>query len=32
MREILTININELSERELLSNKIIELENSLKNQ
>jgi len=29
-KEILTININELSERQLLSNKIIELENSLK--
>ena len=28
--EILTIDINELSERQLLSNKIIELENSLK--
>ena len=29
-KEILTIDINELSERQLLSNKIIELENSLK--
>jgi uncharacterized protein YcbX len=29
-KEILTINVNELSEHELLSNKIIELENSLK--
>ncbi|MDC1280140.1 MOSC domain-containing protein [Pelagibacteraceae bacterium] len=29
-KEILTINVNELSERRLLSNKIIELENSLK--
>ena len=29
-KEILTININELSERQLLSSKIIELENSLK--
>ena len=29
-KEILTINVNELSERQLLSNKIIELENSLK--
>ena len=28
--EILTVNVNDLSERELLSNKIIELENSLK--
>ena len=31
-KKILTINVNELSERQLLSNKIIELENSLKNQ
>jgi uncharacterized protein YcbX len=29
-REILTIDVNELSERKLLSNKILELENSLK--
>jgi uncharacterized protein YcbX len=29
-KEILTIDINELSERQLLSNKILELENSLK--
>ena len=29
-KEILTINVNELSEHQLLSNKIIELENSLK--
>ena len=29
-KEILTIDVNELSERQLLSNKIIELENSLK--
>ena len=29
-KEILTINVGELSERQLLSNKIIELENSLK--
>jgi hypothetical protein len=29
-KEVLTIDINELSERQLLSNKIIELENSLK--
>ena len=29
-KEILTINVSELSERQLLSNKIIELENSLK--
>ena len=29
-KEILTINASELSERQLLSNKIIELENSLK--
>jgi len=29
-KKILTINVNELSERQLLSNKIIELENSLK--
>ncbi len=29
-QEVLTINVNELSERQLLSNKIIELENSLK--
>ena len=29
-KEILTINVSELSERQLLSNKIVELENSLK--
>jgi len=29
-KEVLTINVNKLSERQLLSNKIIELENSLK--
>ena len=29
-KKILTINVNELSERQLLSNKIVELENSLK--
>ena len=29
-KEVLTINVNELSERQLLSNKIIDLENSLK--
>ena len=29
-KEILTINVSELSERQLLSNKILELENSLK--
>ncbi|MDC0396437.1 MOSC N-terminal beta barrel domain-containing protein, partial [Candidatus Pelagibacter sp.] len=29
-KEILTINVSELKERQLLSNKIIELENSLK--